>query len=142
MQHMTTTDGITIHHGDYRLGQSANLHLHIQHAQAGHTLIIDIATTTLHMHIATTAERVLHFAQRLSLGHLTHRTRQQHHADALQLPALCERLTQLQRCLWRKRITIARTVYRNLRNAVILFEENLLEFPNLFPFSFCHISFR
>ena len=66
---MTTTDGITIDHRDDRFGQTTDLHLHIEYTQTGHALIIDIATTTFHVHVTTRTEGMLDIGERLALRH-------------------------------------------------------------------------
>ena len=59
---MSTNYRITIYHRDHGFGQTTDLHLHIEHTQTGHALVVDIAATALHMHIATRAEGMLHVA--------------------------------------------------------------------------------
>ena len=132
---MAATDGITVHHRNHRLWQSAYLHLYIKHTQTWHAFFIDIAATPFHVHIATRAERVLHVGQRLTLRYLTHRARQQHHTDVLHLSTHRERLTQLPSGLGRKGITILRAVDGDLGDAIIFFEDNLLELAYFFPVS-------
>ena len=138
MQHMSATDSVTVHHGNDRLRQTTDLHLHVEHTQTGYTFLVHITASSLDVHIASRAEGVLHVIDRLALRHRRHRSRQQHHTDVLHLTALCESLTQLPRCLRRKRVTILRPVDSNLRYAVICLEENLLERPNSFPVSCFH----
>ena len=135
---MTTTDGIAVDHRNDGLRQSAYLHLHVEHRETGHTLVVDITATTFHVHVATATERMLHVLQAFALRHLAHGTRQQHHTDALQFTALGKGLTQLQCRLRREGVTVTGTVDGNLRNAVILLEDNLLELPDLFPLSCFH----
>ena len=53
MEHVATTNGITIDHCNDWLRQSANLHLHVEHRQAGDTLVVNVTATSLHMHVAT-----------------------------------------------------------------------------------------
>ena len=76
VQHMTTTNGIAIHHGNNGFGQTTDLHLYVEYGETGHALLIDIAATAFHVHIATTAKSMLHFGQRLSLWNLRHGTSQ------------------------------------------------------------------
>ena len=141
VQHVSTPNGITVHHRYHGLWQTANLHLHIQHTQTGHALIIHISATPFHVHIATRAKRMFHVCERFTLRHFRHSPRQQHYSDLLHLTAHGESLRQFQCCLRCKRIPVVRPINSNLRNTMIFFEENFLEFPNLFPFSLHHISF-
>ena len=132
---MSATNGITIHHRNNRLGQATNLHLHIEHAQTGHTLFIYITSTTLYVHIATTAECMLYIGQSLTLGHLAHSTSKQYHTDVLHLAAHGKCLTQLPSGLGGKSIAIARTVNGNLSDTIILLEQNLLKLSYRLPVS-------
>ena len=132
---MSTTDGIAIHHRNDRFGQTTDLHLHIEHRETGHPLLIDIAATSLHVHVATRAEGMLHVVNGLALRHRRHGTRQQHHADALHLTAQGESLRQFPRGLGGKGITVLRTVDRDLGNAVVFLEEYLFECFDRFPIS-------
>ena len=85
MQHMTASDGITIHHRDDRLGQATDLHLYIKHTKTGHSVFINIAATTFYVHVATRTEGMFHISQSLTLRHLRHGTCEQHHRDILHL---------------------------------------------------------
>ena len=139
MQHMSPSDGIAVHHRNHRLGQPADLHLHIEHRETRHTLVVHIAASPFHMHVATRAESVLHVAQALALRHFRHRTSQKHHIDVLHLATHRKSLTQLIGRLWRKGVAIVRPIDRNLRNTIIFLEENLLELTDGLPLSFFHI---
>ena len=141
MEHMSTTNGIAIHHSDDRLRETTDLHLHIEHRETRNALFIHIATTTLDMHITTRAESVLHICQCLTLRHLTHGSSQQHHTDVLHLSAHRESLTQLPSSLRSKGIAILRTINRDLSDTIVLFEQNLLKLSNLFPISIHNILF-
>ena len=84
---------------------------------------------------------MFHVSERFSLRHFRHSPRQQHHSDLLHLTAHGESLRQFQCCFRCKRIPVVRSINSNLRNTMIFFEENFLEFSNLFPFSLHHIFF-
>ena len=127
MEHVAAADSIAVDHRNDGLRQSPDLHLHVEHRQSGHALVVDIAATPLDVHVATRAEG------------LVAGTRQQHHPDVLHFAASRKGLTQLQRRLRCKGVAITWSVDGNFCNTVILFEEYLLELPNLFPLSFCHI---
>ena len=92
MEHMTTADGITIDHRDDGLRQTADLHLHIEHRETRHPLVVDIAATPLHVHVTTRTEGMLHVVDSLAIRHLRHRTRQDDHTDILHLTHLRKRL--------------------------------------------------
>ena len=53
---MATADGIAVDHRNDGLGQTTNLHLHVQDTQAGYAFAIDIAATALDVHVATSTE--------------------------------------------------------------------------------------
>ena len=135
---MSAADGVAVDHGDDGLGQPAYLHLHVEHREPGHSLVVDVSAPALHVHVAARAEGVLDVLQPLALGHLAHLSRQQHHAYALQLAAVGEGLAQLQRRLGCEGIAVARPVDGDLGDAVELFEAYLFELPNLFPLSLFH----
>ena len=132
MQHMTATDGIAVDHRDDRLGQTAYLHLHIEHAEARHTLSVDIAATTFHMHVATGAES------------LVASTCEQHDTNVQAVTAIVERLRHLPRRERGERIAIAFAVDGDLRNVMPLFKKDLLEVEsfNLFPVSFHIVNYQ
>ena len=50
---MTAADGIAVDHGDDRLWQSAYLHLHIEHAQSWHAVLVNLSAAPFHVHIAS-----------------------------------------------------------------------------------------
>ena len=50
---MSAADGIAVNHRDDGFWQTTNLHLHIKYTQTGYTLLVDIAATTFHMHVAS-----------------------------------------------------------------------------------------
>ena len=137
---MSATYGITVHHRNHGLGQSANLHLHIQHTQAGHTLFVYISSTTFHVHITTTAECMLHVSQSLTLGHLTHSSCKQHHTYILHLATHRKSLTQLPSSLGCKSVTISRTVDGYLRDTVIFLKKYFLKLSYRLPVSHFSIS--
>ena len=138
VQHMAAAYGVAVHHRYHGLRQSAYLHLHVEHAQPWHTLLVYITATALHMHVAASAEGMLHLLRLLALRHFRQRPCQQHHTDALQLATDGEGLRQLLCRPWRERITIARSIDGDLRYAVVLFQQDLLEIPDRCPFSCFH----
>ena len=126
MKHMTATDGITIHHSDNRLWQTANLHLHIEHIQARYTVITYITAATLYMHVATCTERLI-------AG-----TRQNDHTDIQTVTAIVECLCHLPSGQRREGITVALTVDGNLSDMIILLEDDFLEIKTFYLFPFSH----
>ena len=78
MKHMATPDGITVHHGHYRLGHPAYLPLHITHIEAGHTVVLYLSATALHMHVHSGTEG------------LVAGSCEQHHTDVAVLPAMVQ----------------------------------------------------
>ena len=135
MQHMTTSDGITIHHGDDRLGQTTDLHLHIEHTQTGHAIFINIATTTFYVHVSTRTKGMLYIGQSLSLRHLRHRSCEQHYRNVLHLATHAEGLRQFPSGLGGKGVTVTGTIDGNLGNTIIFLEEDLFKHTYFFPVS-------
>ena len=56
MQYMASADGKSVYHGNDGLRKTADLHLHIQHVQTGHTIIAYISSVAFHIHVATGTE--------------------------------------------------------------------------------------
>ena len=131
---MSATDGIAVHHSDDWLWQSANLHLHIEHAQSGHALLVDVATMTFHMHVATRAEGMLHVFQLFAFRHFRQSTREDDNAQVEAVAADVECLRQLPRRQRSERVAVAWTVDGDLRNVIVLLEEDFLEVDTLYLF--------
>jgi len=53
---MSASDGISIYHGNHRLGKAPDLALHIQHIKSGYTILSHITCKTLHILISPAAE--------------------------------------------------------------------------------------
>ena len=125
VQHMTAANGEAVNHSDDRLGQRANLLLHVKNVETWHTIVADIAATAFDVHVATRAEG------------LVASTCKDDHTYALRLATPGKRLRHLPCGAGCEGVTITRTVYCNLGYAVIFFEENLLkiEILNLYPFT-------
>ena len=107
MQHVSSADGVAVDHCNDGLGQTADLHLHIQHAEPWNTLLVDIASMPLHVHVATRAEGMLDILQPLSLGHLGEGTREDDDAQVEAVAAVVERLREFPRGEWRERVSVA-----------------------------------
>ena len=56
MQHMAASDGISVYHRDDGLGQRADLFLHVQYVETGHSVCSHISSAAFHMHVATRTE--------------------------------------------------------------------------------------
>ena len=115
VQHVAAADGVAVHHGYHGLGQTAYLHLHVEHAQTGHAGIVYIAAAALHVHVAARAEGLVAGAG------------EQHHAYALGLAAVGEGLRELQRGPGGEGVAVAGAVDGNLGYAVVFLEEYLLK---------------
>ena len=128
MQHVAATYGVAVHHGYHGLGQTAYLHLHVEHIEAWHAIAAHIAPAAFHVHVAPAAEGFV-----ASAG-------EQHHAYALGLAAPGKGLAHLPRGERGEGVAVARPVDGDLGNAVVFFKQDFLEVEvfNLFPFSFCH----
>ena len=127
MKHMTTTDGITIHHSDDRLWQTANLHLYIEHIQSRYTIVAYITATALHMHVTSGTESLITS------------TRQDDNTDIQTVAAIVECLRHLpsgQRC---ESIAVTLTVDGNLSDMIILLEDDFLEIKTFYLLPFSHI---
>ena len=129
---MSTTDSVAVDHGDDRLWQSADLHLHIEHIQAWHTVSTDISTASLDVHVATRAECLVAGA------------RKNHHTYVEMIAAIGKGLTHLphgKRC---EGVAVAWTVDGDLSDVIVFFKEYLLEVKtrNGFPISLFHIIIR
>ena len=125
VKHMAATDGVAVYHSDNWLRQAANLHLHVEHIEAWHTVFAHIAATALHIHVATATE--CHVAS----------TGENHHADAACLTAVGKRLAHFPSGARGERIAITRAVDSDFRYTVIFFKEDFLKVEsfNFFPFS-------
>ena len=80
MQHVSATDGKSVHHGDDGLRQTAYLHLHIEHRQTWNTIVINISAAPFDLHITARTERFIA------------RSCQQYYTDMLHLATKGERL--------------------------------------------------
>ena len=125
MEHVATTDGITIHHGNNRFRQSANLHLHVKNIKTRNAIVSYITATPLHVHVTTRTKR------------LVTRSRQDNHPYVQVLAAIAECLRHFPSGQGSKGITPTLAVDGNLGYVIVFLEDDFLEIKtfNLFPFS-------
>ena len=126
---MSATDGVTVDHGDDGLRQGAYLLLHVEDVKTWYAVVADIAAASLHVHVATRAERLVAGSGK------------DDNADALRLTTPSECLRHLPRGARCEGITITRTVDGDLGDAIIFLKQDFLKVKALHghPISFFHI---
>ena len=124
---MTATYGIAIHHSDDGLGQTAYLHLHVEHIEAWHSVGSDISATSLDVHVASCTERLVACSG------------EDDHSYVLTLTAIAEGLRHLPCGEGCEGIAITLSVDGYLGYVMIFFEDDFLEIKSFYLFPFSHI---
>ena len=116
---MAAANGVSIHHGNHRLRQTADLHLHIKHIQPRHAIGAHISATTFHIHIAPATKS------------LVAGTGKNHHANAARFAAESKSLTHFGGGTRGESIAIARTIDGDFGNAIVFFKQDFLKIETL-----------
>src|SRR5690554_5281197 len=127
MEHMSGANCIAVHHGDYWLGDGANLLLHIEHVEAGHAILANVTSLTLHVLVTTGTKGLVTCSG------------EYHHAHFLHLAADAQCVAHLCGGSGGKGVAVARAVNGDACDTVVKIKQDILIFPDGSPFSLCHI---
>ena len=136
MQHVAAADGPAVDHRHDGFGQTAYLHLHVEHREAGRALLVDVAAATLHVHVAARAEGLLAqpFLAAFALKMRRLGPREQHHTDAGEFAHDGERLGEFTRGGGGEGVAHLGAVDGDLGDAFRLLQADLAKGLNAFPF--------
>ena len=126
MQHVTAAYGEAVDHGDDRLGQGADLLLHVEHVEAGHAVVPHVAAAALDVHVAAAAEG------------LVARAGENHHAHVGHVAAQAQGVAHFGDRVRGEGVALVRSVDGDFCGAVPELEEDVLIFPNGGPLTFAH----
>ena len=125
MEHVSATNGKTVHGSNHRFRDAANLLLHIQYAKTRHTVFSDISATSFHILVTTRTKCLI-------TGSGNH-----NHINIRFFTADAQCVTHFSSSCRSKRIPITLTVDRDTGNSIIIIKKNIVVFSNGCPLSLC-----
>ena len=127
MKNVSTADGVARHHGNDRLGEAADLLLHIKNIEPRDAIFAEVAAVPAHLLVPAGAEGLVAFPGK------------DNHADRGIFAAVIEGILHFLDGLGTERVADLGAVDRDLGDPVLrLFELQIRVILNLVPDRFCH----